>query len=134
MTESAEVHEWVLGAEALTRELLSDNPEWLYHSAAVAYRTQELSAAVDPGETHLLVASAWLHDLGYSSVIRDTGFHPLDGARHLRALGWAARVCDLVAHHSGSRFVAGVRGLSDELSELGGAQSAHGASEPIGAK
>lgn len=39
----------------------------------------------------LLVAAAWLHDIGYAPELRDTGFHPLDGARHLEALGAPAR-------------------------------------------
>jgi hypothetical protein len=65
-----------------------------------------------------LVASAWLHDIGYGSQLRDSGFHPLDGAVYLRREGWPARVCDLVAHHSGSRFVARIRGLDDRLREF----------------
>jgi hypothetical protein len=77
-----------------------------------------LSDAVADYEANVLVAAAWLHDIGYSSAIRDTGFHPLDGARYLRDLGWSSVVCDLVAHHSGSRFVAAVKGLDAELAEF----------------
>ena len=43
---------------------------------------------------------------------------PCDGALYLRREGWPATVCALVAHHSGSRFVARVRGLDDRLSEF----------------
>ena len=32
----------------------------------------------------VLVAAAWLHDIGYAPGVKDTGFHPLDGARYLR--------------------------------------------------
>jgi hypothetical protein len=39
----------------------------------------------------------------------------LDGARHLRAVGWPSAICNLVAHHSGARFVARVRKLDREL-------------------
>ena len=59
-----------------------------------------------------------MHDIGYAPQLRDTGFHPLDGAVYLRREGWPAPVCDLVAHHSGSRFVARIRGLDDRLSEF----------------
>lgn len=32
----------------------------------------------------VLIAAAWLHDIGYAPAVTDTGFHPLDGARYLR--------------------------------------------------
>jgi predicted hydrolase (HD superfamily) len=62
-----------------------------------------------------LVASAWLHDIGYAPALRQTGFHPLDGATYLREQGWPGHVCTLVAHHSGSRFVARLCGLDGAL-------------------
>jgi predicted hydrolase (HD superfamily) len=65
-----------------------------------------------------LVAAAWLHDIGYAPDLVDTGFHPLDGARYLRREGWPDTISNLVAHHSGARFVARVRGLSDALAEF----------------
>src|SRR5262249_58133784 len=46
------------------------------------------------------------------------GFHPLDGALFLRQEGWPEGVCALVAHHSGSRFVARVLALDDRLREF----------------
>ena len=55
---------------------------------------------------------------GYAPQLRDSGFHPLDGAVYLRGEGWPAPVCDLVAHHSGSRFVARIRGVDDRLCEF----------------
>ena len=45
---------------------------------------------------------------------RTRGFHPLDGARWLRAQGQERLAC-LVAHHSGARFEAEARGLVDAL-------------------
>ncbi|NAZ88402.1 HD domain-containing protein, partial [Kineococcus indalonis] len=62
-----------------------------------------------------LVAAAWLHDVGYAPPLRRTGFHPVDGADHLLREGWDPLVPALVAHHSGARFVAAVRGLGAEL-------------------
>jgi hypothetical protein len=67
----------------------------------------------------LLVAAAWLHDIGYAPALRDTGFHPLDGARHLDRHGWPARLCGLVAHHSEAGCVAAARGLAGELAAFG---------------
>ena len=50
--------------------------------------------------------------------MRQTGFHPLDGATYLRQEGWPDGVCALVAHHSGSRFVARIHGLDGSLREF----------------
>ncbi|MDF9817217.1 hypothetical protein M2266_006530 [Streptomyces sp. SPB162] len=66
-------------------------------------------------ERDLLEAAAWLHDLGYATELRATGFHPLDGARHLESLDAPRRLVCLVAHHSGATFEAEQRGLSAEL-------------------
>lgn len=41
-----------------------------------------------------------------------------DGARHLRAEQWPEVIVNLVALHSGARFEAAERGLSDELAEF----------------
>ena len=59
-----------------------------------------------------------LHDIGYSEAVQQTGFHPVDGARYLRLSGWPPAVCDAVAHHSGSRYVALVRRLEPDLAEF----------------
>ena len=66
----------------------------------------------------VLRAATYLHDIGYAEPLRQSGFHPLDGARFLQEQGWPALVVGLVAHHSGARFVADVRGLSAELLEF----------------
>jgi hypothetical protein len=44
-----------------------------------------------------------------------TGFHPLDGARYLRGLGFEGEVVSLVAYHSCAPIEAKVRGLDGEL-------------------
>jgi putative nucleotidyltransferase with HDIG domain len=84
------------------------------HTRGVARRAAELAGALDL-DADLLVASAWLHDVGYAGCARVTGFHPLDGAQYLAGRGWSARVAGLVAHHSGARFVAAARGLARAL-------------------
>jgi hypothetical protein len=84
---------------------------------AVAARAEELRPAVAPADRSLLVVAAWLHDIGYSPALGVTGFHPLDGARYLHLAGHP-REAALVAHHSGARFMAEVRGLAAELAEF----------------
>lgn len=105
-------------AEELAGYLLRDNPERLRHTAGVVDRAKLLTAAVPDQEAPLLVAVAWLHDIGYAPGLKRTGFHPLDGGLALREMGWSLQVCSLVAHHSGARFVAAVRQLDDRLAEF----------------
>ncbi len=94
--------------------MLADRSERWRHTIGVARRAEELVATVDSGhDADLLVAAAWLHDIGYAAALHDTGFHPLDGARHLDRCRWPIRVAALVAHHSGALTVARVRGLAD---------------------
>lgn len=94
--------------------LAAQLPRRWRHTAAVAQRAAELALVLDVNGV-CLVASAWLHDIGYSPSLVDTGFHPLDGARFLRRHGLNERVVCLVAHHSGALIEADVRGLREEL-------------------
>jgi hypothetical protein len=87
------------------------------HVQAVAAKAETLRLVVGK-RGDLLVAAAWLHDVGYAPSVVDSGFHPLDGARFLRSLDADARLCGLVAHHSGARYEARLRGLSRELTEF----------------
>ncbi|WP_405670646.1 HD domain-containing protein [Streptomyces sp. NBC_01530] len=103
------------GAAELAESLLPPlGNRWL-HTQAVAARAHDVSAAVSEEERDLLVAAAWLHDIGYAAELRETGFHPLDGARHLERLGAPTRLVRLVAHHSGAVYEAEQRGLTAEL-------------------
>ncbi|QEU93994.1 HD domain-containing protein [Streptomyces kanamyceticus] len=105
------------GAVELAESLLpSLGNRWL-HTQAVAARAREVATAVPEQERGLLVAAAWLHDIGYAPELRETGFHPLDGARHLEGLGAPLRLVQLVAHHSGAVYEAEQRGLSAELAK-----------------
>lgn len=86
------------------------------HVQAVGARAQQLRCAVADDEQDLLVAAAWLHDVGYAPTIAHTGLHSLDGARYLdTVVGLPRRVIALVAHHTGARFEAARRGLAAEL-------------------
>ena len=66
-------------------------------------------------DADVLTAAAWLHDLGYAPDIRDTGFHPLDGAVWLRKAGFDDRVSALVAYHTCADIEAEERGFADRL-------------------
>lgn len=108
----------VAQAEQLARRLLVSLPRRWRHVRAVARRADELRPSVaDLGEKaeQVLVAAAWLHDIGYAPDVDVTGFHPLDGARYLDRFGYSRQLVCLVAHHSGARFEAEERGLSAEL-------------------
>ncbi|MER7171744.1 HD domain-containing protein [Streptomyces mesophilus] len=103
------------GAAELAGALLPPlGNRWL-HTQAVAARAEEAGPAVPAEERDLLVAAAWLHDIGYAPEVRETGFHPLDGARYLASLGAPDRLVRLVAHHSGAVYEAEQRGLAAEL-------------------
>jgi hypothetical protein len=110
-TASLAVHR----AQRLARELLAEQlPERWRHVQVVAGEARSIStiARLD-GES--LICAAWLHDIGYSPQLLQTGFHPLDGARHLKSTGWAEKVCSLVANHSCARVEAANRGLAKAL-------------------
>lgn len=81
------------------------------HVQSVARAAETLSETVDETDRPVLVAAAWLHDIGYAPDLATTRFHPLDGARYLRDEGWPGRLVNLVTHHSGARFEAAERGL-----------------------
>jgi len=104
-------------ASGVAREMLSETGDRWRHTQAVSARAEAIEDTVEPEDRDLLVAAAWLHDVGYAPPLVDTGFHPLDGARFLAARGFGLRLCALVAHHSGARFEAAERGLSDQLAD-----------------
>jgi hypothetical protein len=62
----------------------------------------------------MLVAAAFLHDVGYAPALAATGFHPLDGAEFIAGAGHE-RLASLVAHHAGARHEASLLGLSGML-------------------
>ena len=99
-------------AEEVARKLLEiPLPRRWAHSRGVATQARTLAPILGK-DAGLLEAAAWLHDIGYSPDLVDTGFHPLDGARHLRDVHHADEMlCRLVAHHSCAITEAEERGL-----------------------
>jgi hypothetical protein len=105
--------EW---AEATARSLLADPlPRRWAHTQGVAARARTLAVILGQ-DADLIVAAAWLHDIGYSTAIAATGFHPLDGARHLRDAERASNLlCRQVANHTAALTEAAERGLAADL-------------------
>lgn len=100
----------------LARQVLTVLPLRWQHTVGVASRAAELADLLRlSADRDVLVAAAWLHDIGYAPPLVDTGFHPLDGAVYIDRHGWPMRLAALVAHHSGARFVAEAHGLDDAL-------------------
>ncbi|MFI9641838.1 HD domain-containing protein [Micromonospora sp. NPDC051925] len=103
-------------AREVARHLLETPlPRRWSHVQAIAAKADRISAAVPIEDRAVLVASAWLHDVGYSPDLVDTGFHSLDGARWLRRERFNERIAALVAHHSCAWLEAEERGLGDVL-------------------
>jgi HD superfamily phosphodiesterase len=99
--------------------LAGELPRRWTHVQAVAAKAERVSMVLDPADRDVLVAAAWLHDLGYAGPVSDTGFHPLDGARWLARQGFDRRVTALVAYHSAAIIgrVAG-RDLTSRLPQI----------------
>jgi hypothetical protein len=87
---------------------------WL-HVQQVAEQARRVAVVVPQEDQDLLVAAAYLHDVGYAPELAMTGFHPLDGARWVRDCGPGGRLARLVAHHSCATHEARVRGFLDVL-------------------
>ncbi|MFI1919311.1 HD domain-containing protein [Nocardia sp. NPDC020380] len=109
-------HQQIDTARQLTQaELAQALPRRWNHSQGVARAAESLRHIGGRGD--LLVAAAWLHDIGYAPRLAHTGFHPLDGARFLRdaAPDLDPRIVQLVANHSFALLEAEERGLRGEL-------------------
>ena len=89
---------------------------WL-HTRGVVERAQEVGKAFDEEHSSLLIAAAYVHDIGYAPSIEVTGFHPLDGAYYLISHN-QTRLASLVAYHSEAQFEAQLRGLATELNNI----------------
>jgi hypothetical protein len=85
------------------------------HVRQVAEQARRVADIVPLADRDLLVAAAYLHDVGYAPELAKTGFHPLDGARWVRDYGPGGRLARLVAHHSCAIYEAQVRGLAKAL-------------------
>lgn len=86
------------------------------HSKAVALKASKLASALAPRRVDEIVAASLMHDIGYATPLRGTGFHPIDGADFVaRCVPQLASIAGLIAYHTGAVFEAAERGLTDEL-------------------
>jgi putative nucleotidyltransferase with HDIG domain len=108
----------VRDAEALTRRLLADDSDRLAHCRYAAAIAEAAADALDVQDGDVLVAAAWLHDIGYAPSVAHTGFHPLDGALHLASEGWPDQTVLLVAHHSYAAILAPYFEVEHQLAVL----------------
>src|SRR5579859_5216811 len=96
-TENNTLIQWAAEQAALLLAPLGNR--WR-HVRGVVERSYQIGAIFNENDRSYLIAAAYLHDIGYAPSLKKTGFHPLDGAVYLRALGEERLAC-LVAHHSG---------------------------------
>lgn len=113
MERGADLVSWAL---ASARRLLAPLGARWRHVAGGAGTAEQVAQLLPEAERPVLVAAAYLHDIGYAPELRRLGAHQLDGARWVSSHGAAYwRLACLVAHHSESRFELARRGLSSEL-------------------
>src|SRR6266699_1880912 len=86
-------------AEEQARALLSPLGDRWLHTIGVVERAQAVGKAFNEEERVLLIAAAYLHDIGYAPSLNRTDFHPLDGAHYLLAHN-QSRLASLIAYHS----------------------------------
>jgi hypothetical protein len=112
--ESASELAW---AERVAQQLLEPLGSRWRHTMGVAAQARTVSVILEPSEAIVLEAAAYVHDVGYAPELARTGFHPLDGARFVRARGHE-RLAELVAYHSDARAQADALGLLPGLLEF----------------
>lgn len=110
-----------MGLERVARQtaeqhLRGNLPRRWAHVQSVAAEARRVAPAFD--DSDVLVAAAVLHDIGYAPDLANTNFHPLDGALFLQALDVPARLCALVARHSGAIKEAELRGCAADVAEF----------------
>jgi putative nucleotidyltransferase with HDIG domain len=106
----------VTWAREHARDLLCAEGNRWTHTRAVADRAELVDAGMSSADRELLVAAAYLHDIGYAPELESTGFHSLDGANHLSDLGYE-RLANVVANHSAARVEAEARGLGTLMNQ-----------------
>jgi hypothetical protein len=119
------VHQSVDGRQGIVawaateaKRLLEGLPGYRWHHVeGVVLQATRVAEALPESERAWLIAAAYLHDIGWAPALRDTGFHPVDGARWLRTQGHE-RLAGLVAYHSCAEYEAELRGLATELSDF----------------
>jgi hypothetical protein len=87
------------------------------HTLGVVRLVKESLAMVAAEHRSVVLAAAYVHDLGHVRSLKATGCHSLDGAMFVRAAGHLD-LASIVAHHSGARCEARLRGLESEMARF----------------
>ena len=106
--------DWAAGTAE--RLLVPLGNRWTHVQAVAAKATALVNIGV-AADVDVLIPAAYLHDIGYAAELAITGFHPLDGARFVRDAGFP-ELAPLVAHHTGARNEAALRGIQELLDEF----------------
>lgn len=95
-------------AQDLLNVALAHDPCRVEHVRGVCRTASRLARALrfPPEQVQHLLEAALLHDIGYSPELRQTGFHPLDGAAFLAHRGFAPKVVEATLFHTGARAEA----------------------------
>ncbi len=101
-------------AAAWAQDLLAGQTGRWAHTCGVAQVAADVAARIRDLDGDLLVAAAWVHDIGYAPSLARSGFHHLDGAAALAAKG-ELELAGLVAHHTSGDAEAEARGLTTQL-------------------
>lgn len=104
-------------ADLATELLSSELPNRLLHLLGTAGQARRLRG-VKGMHLEALEPAAMLHDVGYARALVETGFHAIDGARYLRAVGVDEEIVSVVAHHTCAAVEADLRGLSGALADF----------------
>jgi hypothetical protein len=108
----------VTSAARLAGSYMSSMGDRWTHVQGVGSTAETLAS--DTGRVpDVVVAAAWLHDIGYAPAIESSGFHPVDGASFLASHDAPEELVSLVAYHSGAMYEAEERGLVAKLAAFG---------------
>jgi hypothetical protein len=128
MPTSPSISPLVREAQTLAQALLTHDPGRLQHVRGAGLVAGKAAGALSIDEPEMLIAAAWLHDIGYARHIARTGFHPVDGALFLAREGWPEQVVFLVAHHSHAAVLAPYYGVQHHMALL---EHVHGHADDI---
>jgi hypothetical protein len=128
MAASPSMSRLVRDARALAESLLVDDPTRLEHVRGAGTVAGMVASALSPHQPEMIIAAAWLHDIGYAPAIARTGFHPVDGALFLAREGWPDPVVFMVAHHSQAAVLAPYYGVQHHMALL---EHVHGVADDI---
>lgn len=96
------------GAQEVLEHFMGDDGNRLNHCKRVVMNMKRLLeyTKLDYATRQKMLMVSTLHDIGYSEIVRISGYHPYDGYLYLRENGWDIGLCNLVLLHSFSRELA----------------------------